>query len=163
MEDIFPDKAAYERALGDVETKLGEVAACAGRLAEPGVLEECLRLYAQLNELLEKAYMYAKMTLDLDNGSASAQAMHDGALTLLFRVQENTAFLLPELTAMEPGGAARPYRRGGGAAGIPPDGGGGRPQPGACAFRQGGAAPGHGLPGAGIHGRRLFHAGQRGP
>lgn len=36
MEDIFPDKAAYERALGDVETKLGEVAACAGRLAEPG-------------------------------------------------------------------------------------------------------------------------------
>lgn len=102
MEDIFPDKAAYERALGDVETKLGEVAACAGRLAEPGVLEECLRLYAQLNELLEKAYMYAKMTLDLDNGSASAQAMHDGALTLLFRVQENTAFLLPELTAMEP-------------------------------------------------------------
>ena len=34
MEDIFPDKAAYERALGDVETKLGEVAACAGRLAE---------------------------------------------------------------------------------------------------------------------------------
>ena len=78
MEDIFPDKAAYERALGDVETKLGEVAACAGRLAEPGVLEECLRLYAQLNELLEKAYMYAKMTLDLDNGSASLRRCTTG-------------------------------------------------------------------------------------
>lgn len=49
-----------------------------GRLAEPGVLEECLRLYAQLNELLEKAYMYAKMTLDLDNGSATGQAMTTG-------------------------------------------------------------------------------------
>lgn len=101
MEDIFKDKDAYQQALTGVEDKLAEVTACAGRLEEPGILESCLRLYAQLNEQLEKVYMYAKMILDLDNASAAGQAMHDGALNLLFRVQEETAFLLPELTAME--------------------------------------------------------------
>ena len=101
MEDIFKDKDAYQQALTGVEDKLAEVTACAGRLEEPGILESCLRLYAQLNERLEKVYMYAKMILDLDNASAAGQAMHDGALNLLFRVQEETAFLLPELTAME--------------------------------------------------------------
>ena len=46
--------------------------------------------------------MYAKMLQDLDNASDDSQSMHDRALNRLFSIQEATAFLMPELTAMEP-------------------------------------------------------------
>lgn len=51
---------------------------------------------------LERVYMYAKMGQDLDNASPKAQSMVDRATAALFRVQEATAFLTPELTAMDP-------------------------------------------------------------
>ncbi len=42
------------------------------------------------------------MLQDLDNASPAAQSMQERALALLFRLQEMTAFLLPELTALDP-------------------------------------------------------------
>ena len=55
-----------------------------------------------LSMRLERVYMYAKMGQDLDNASPKAQSMVDRATAALFRVQEATAFLTPELTAMDP-------------------------------------------------------------
>lgn len=102
LEDIFPTEKAWEESLQTLEDLTGRLSAMAGRLADEGVLEDCLRQYEALNILLEKTYMYAKMLLDLDNSNAKSQSMQDRALSLLFRIQEATAFLIPEMTAMDP-------------------------------------------------------------
>ena len=102
LQDIFSSDAQWEQALAELQEKLDQVTACAGRLQEPGVLEDCLKRYEALSQLLEKTYMYAKMLQDLDNASSAAQTMHDRVLNLLFKIQEGTAFLVPEMTAMAP-------------------------------------------------------------
>ncbi len=102
LEDIYPTHEEWEQALAALPERLQEVISCAGRLGEPTVLKTCLQRYELLSRELEKVYMYAKMGQDLDNASAQAQVMQDQAMAALFRIQEGTAFLIPELTALDP-------------------------------------------------------------
>lgn len=73
-----------------------------GRLGEEDALVSCLLLDEKLSMTLEKVYGYARMLQDLDNASPTAQSMQERAMTLLFQIQEKTAFLLPELTSLDP-------------------------------------------------------------
>ena len=102
MEDIYPDPAAWEQDLAALLPMGEEIAAYAGRLGEEEALVSCLLLDEKLSMRLEKVYGYAHMLQDLDNASPAAQSMQERALALLFRLQEMTAFLLPELTALDP-------------------------------------------------------------
>lgn len=102
MEDIYPDTAAWERDLAALLPMGEQIAAYAGRLGDEEALISCLLLDEKLSMLLEKVYGYARMLQDLDNASPAAQSMQEQALSLLFRLQEMTAFLLPELTALDP-------------------------------------------------------------
>ena len=103
LTDIYPDEAAWETALADVQKKAEEFADFRGRLAEsPETLREGLRLFERLEQQLETVYLYAKLNMDVDNGDTRYQAMHDRTLAVLFRLQETASFLTPELTAMDP-------------------------------------------------------------
>lgn len=102
LTDIYENDDAWEADLGALQTMAEELTTYAGRLQEDGVLKKCLQLYERLSMTLEKVYGYAKMGQDLDNASARAQSMQDRAMAVLFHVQEATAFLVPEMTAMEP-------------------------------------------------------------
>lgn len=102
LTDIYESDAMWEAALAELPGRTQRVADCAGHLGEEGVLRDCLREYEALSMQLERVYMYAKMNQDLDNADPRAQSMQDKALAQLFRVQEATAFLVPELTAMDP-------------------------------------------------------------
>lgn len=102
MTDIYASDAAWEAALEELPGLTEEAAGYAGRLEEDGALKACLRLQERLSIQLERVYMYAKMSQDLDNASPAAQTMQDRALAQLFRTQEALAFLVPEMTAMDP-------------------------------------------------------------
>ena len=102
MQDIYENTDLWEQALSKIQGMTDEVAACEGKLSETGKLAHCLHIHEQLCMQIERVYMYAKMQLDLDNSVAASQSMHDRALGMLFRAQEATAFLIPEMTAMEP-------------------------------------------------------------
>ncbi len=102
LTDIYENDDAWEADLGALQTMAEELTTYAGRLQEDGMLKKCLQLYERLSMTLEKVYGYAKMGQDLDNASARAQSMQDRAMAVLFHVQEATAFLVPEMTAMEP-------------------------------------------------------------
>lgn len=102
MEDIYPDTAAWERDFASLQSMGDQVAAYAGRLGEEDALVSCLLLDEKLSMTLEKVYGYARMLQDLDNASPIAQSMQERAMTLLFQIQEKTAFLLPELTSLDP-------------------------------------------------------------
>lgn len=100
MTDIYPDTTAWEEDLAGIGELTARVTACQGRLADSGVLEECLRLYEELSRRIERVYAYARMLQDLDNADPQAQAMQERALHELYRAQEATAFLVPEMTAL---------------------------------------------------------------
>ena len=103
LTDIYPDETAWEKALADVQVKATELGGYQGRLAESrDSLRGGLQLLEQLNKELERMYMYAKLSMDVDNSEPKYQAMHDRALGILFKINETTAFITPELTAMEP-------------------------------------------------------------
>lgn len=103
LTDIYPDEAAWEKDLNEVQSDTDKLVAYKGRLAESREnLRDVLHLFEQLEMKLERVYMYAKLNMDVDNSNSKYQAMHDKTLGILFRIQESTAFLTPELTAMEP-------------------------------------------------------------
>ncbi len=103
LTDIYTDEASFEAALADAQTKAEELRTYQGRLGESReTLRTALRLFEQLEMTLERAYMYAKLNMDVDNSSSKYQAMHDKTLGILFRIQEITSFITPELTAIEP-------------------------------------------------------------
>lgn len=102
LTDIYENGGAWEEALNSLQGMADRMSAYSGKLGEPGALKDCLLLEDELSMRLERVYMYAKMQQDLDNASPAAQSMQDKAMAALFRVQEAAAFLLPELTAMEP-------------------------------------------------------------
>lgn len=102
MEDIYPSDAAWEQDLKSLSDMGDRLAEYQGRLTQEDALVSCLLLDEQLSMTLEKVYSYAQMKKDLDNSQPQAQSMQDRAMGTLFRIQEKTAFLLPELTALEP-------------------------------------------------------------
>lgn len=103
LTDIYPGEDAWESALSDVQKKAEELASYQGKLAESAsVLRAALLLFEELEKELERVYMYAKLNMDVDNADAKYQAMHDRALAVLFKIQESSSFLTPEMTAMDP-------------------------------------------------------------
>lgn len=103
LTDIYPSVEDWEAALDRIQTMIGELVAYRGRLAEaPENLRTALRLDEAIGKELEKAYVYAHLQLDLDNGDARAQAMRDRVLAVLYRLQEEGSFLTSEMTAMPP-------------------------------------------------------------
>ncbi len=103
LTDIYADESKWEAALADVQAKAEQLAKYRGRLAEgPETLKSALLLFEQMERELEQVYMYAKLNMDVDNADPKYQAMHDRTLTVLFKIQETSSFLTPEMTAMEP-------------------------------------------------------------
>jgi len=103
LTDIYETDDLWDQALAEVQAKAEKLGTFQGRLGE-GIetFKEGLRLYEQLEMQLERVYMYAKLTLDVDNSDPKSQAMHDRALGVLFRIQEATAFVVPELNSIQP-------------------------------------------------------------
>jgi oligoendopeptidase F len=103
LTDIYPDEAAWESALSQTQKSAEAIKSYQGRLGESrDTMKAGLRLFEDLEKQLERVYMYAKLSLDVDNGDAKYQAMHDRALGILFQIQETTSFIVPELTAIPP-------------------------------------------------------------
>lgn len=103
LTDIYPDEAAFEKALAEVQKDTEKLASYKGRLAESReTLRDALLEFEQLGEKLERVFMYAHLNKDVDNSNTKYQAMYDRTLGIIFKIQESMAFLTPELTAMDP-------------------------------------------------------------
>lgn len=161
LTDIYENGGAWEEALNSLQGMADRMSAYSGKLGEPGALKDCLLLEDELSMRLERVYMYAKMQQDLDNAHPRLSQCRTRRWRQLFRVQEAAAFLLPELTAMEPAKLLRGSRKYAGASCPPAPDRRYYPQPRSCPVRPGGAAPGHGGPGARIDGRGVLDAGEQ--
>ncbi len=98
LSDIYSDWAAWESALKDLETQIGEYAALKGTLARGAdQLLAAFRLSDRLGQLAYKVYFFPALTYDEDQRDNSANARRQQVEALLARWQQATSWFSPEL------------------------------------------------------------------
>ncbi|MCI8554671.1 MAG: oligoendopeptidase F [Clostridiales bacterium] len=103
LSDIYPTEEDWEKAWQRVAAAGEEMKSYRGHLGESAaVLAEAMKLDEKLSVELEQMFLYTKLYRDLDHADAHYQSLNDRALSLLYRIQEDTAFILPELAAIDP-------------------------------------------------------------
>ena len=96
---LFPDDAAFEQGLAGAATKLEELGACRGTLADADRLEACLDLYFQLRLLTNRVCLYANQRQETDVESSEAQARSDRAQAALHDLMALAATFRGEILA----------------------------------------------------------------
>ena len=99
--DIFASDEAWEKAFNTVKERSGELAAFKGKLGDEEKLYEFLTAEHEISILAERLYVYARMSRDQDNGCDTYVSMCDRAQTLLMNMEEQTAYVTPELSALD--------------------------------------------------------------
>ena len=103
LTDIFESEAAWEQALAGAQQDVAALAAYRGRLGESAdTLLEVLRRRSESEQLLKRAYSYAHLHQDTDNGSAAYQGMTDRAMQAIIAAQTAASFIEPEILAIDP-------------------------------------------------------------
>jgi oligoendopeptidase F len=98
---MYADSAAWEADLAAVKALAEEMTGYAGRLGESGaVLLESLSKKDDMNRLLEKVFVYARMKRDEDNANEEAQAMTDKVMAAAAALGAKLAFFTPELIGL---------------------------------------------------------------
>lgn len=96
---IYQNDEAWEKAYNDVSARIDAFAAYDGKVAEDP--RKVIREYFQLDEQLTPVFMYASLRREADNGDSTAQAQMDRVMTLGVKASSASAFLQPELLAMD--------------------------------------------------------------
>ena len=101
LQHIYADDQAWLRDRRELERQVASFARHQGKLADsPQALAEALQDYAAISRLLQKLYVYAKMGLDVDTAHPRRQELFVQAEKLNTLVQEQTAWLAPEIIAI---------------------------------------------------------------
>ncbi|KJW12054.1 oligoendopeptidase F [Levilactobacillus spicheri] len=98
---IYPDDAAFTKALGEIQTAADQAAQLKGQLATSGadlyrVTTAIFALYRQI----ERAEVYASLKNDQDTGNATYQGLADQADALAAKVGTAVAWFEPEVLAL---------------------------------------------------------------
>lgn len=101
LASMYAVSAAWEADLAKVKALAEEMTGYAGRLGESGaVLLESLSKKDDMNRLLEKVFVYARMKRDEDNANEEAQAMTDKVMAAAAALGAKLAFFTPELIGL---------------------------------------------------------------
>lgn len=98
LNDIFPSTAEWEQAFEYVNAHYPSLQAYAGKLYESaGVLFEFLKKKEELEITLEKLFLYAMLSKDLDLSGGTALAMFDRVSALGSKFGSVLSFFRPEI------------------------------------------------------------------
>lgn len=101
LSSLFPDDAAWEKALTQWAKQIDRYSRFRGRLGEgPKTLAECLKFHFQLERGAERLGTYAHLRLSEDTTNSTAVEMHARFLQLLTRAEEAASFIRPEILAL---------------------------------------------------------------
>lgn len=102
LEDIYKNEDEWERdfsAIGPMLEKVQQYQGQMGNSAE--TMLQSFKDIEQLDRLSERLYVYARMRRDENNGDTRYQALADRIETLSIHIGSATAFLVPELNALD--------------------------------------------------------------
>lgn len=99
---IYPTREAWEVAYTEAGEAVKTLDAIPGTLsASPETLKKGLETMYAASQKVELVYLYASLHKNSDNGDAEYQTMEGRAIQLYISLQMATAFLEPELLAMD--------------------------------------------------------------
>ena len=101
LEDIFPSDNAWEDAFSSIKNNIPTLCAFKGKLSDKRELKKFFEIEHNVSLTGEKLYVYAKMKRDQDNGDDKNVSLCDRAYSLLMELETETAFVTPELTALD--------------------------------------------------------------
>jgi oligoendopeptidase F len=102
LADMYATDAAWEQDLSDIRTKAGELAAYEGKVAASAKnLLDVLVLEAEVSQKIELAFNYAQRLYDEDTGNNAHQAMAAKVMSLYAELGSQTAFIEPEILAID--------------------------------------------------------------
>ena len=103
LSHLYASVAEWEKAFRDVEARIAGVGKCKGTLSSSrDALLQCLDLCFDLRRLAARLQTYADADYSTDQASSEAKARTDRVQGLWTRINEATAFVEPELLAMDP-------------------------------------------------------------
>ena len=98
-EDIFPDRAAFEKTYAEVEGEI-DFSSYVGALSDPDKLFECLEKINRVGLRLSHLGVYAFMKHDEDTRDSESVALRSRCDTLDMKFGAAIAFVTPELSAL---------------------------------------------------------------
>jgi oligoendopeptidase F len=102
LSDMYETDAAWEQDLADIRTKSGVLAAYEGKVAANAKnLLDVLTLEAEVSQKIELAFNYAERLYDEDAGNNAHQAMAAKVMSLYAELGSQTAFIEPEILAID--------------------------------------------------------------
>src|SRR4030095_5308923 len=101
LDDIYPDWSTWEKALAELEGRIGEYAALKGTLASgPDRLLKAYQLNDALGQLAYTVYFFPSLKYDEDQRDNQVNARRQQVQALMARWQEATSWLSPELLSI---------------------------------------------------------------
>lgn len=101
VESVFPDRAAWEQGVRDVQEKIGGLARYQGTLGNgPRALLDWFTAVEDLYALLGRVYLYGSMQHAVDTGDQEAKALYDRGSALFAQAVAASAFADPEMIAI---------------------------------------------------------------
>lgn len=100
--DIYPSDEAWQAAYAETEAELPKLSAIKGTLGiSPESMKAGLDTLYRISEKAELLYLYSMLRLNVDNGDPVYQSMNGSAMNLFVKLSTATAFLTPEILAID--------------------------------------------------------------
>jgi oligoendopeptidase F len=99
---LYPTPAAWDEQLTDLRSRYEQIAAFKGRVGEsPQTLLDCLELEKSLSLQIERLGHYASLRSSEDSSDAENLSREGQFENLLTRIGEASAFVAPEIMAID--------------------------------------------------------------
>ncbi len=100
LEDLFPDRKAWDQEYEEVKQLAKKAAQFQGKLNSAEAIGNCFKLEDELSLKTERVYVYAHLHHDEDTAEPTYQGLSQKAKKLGVEVSESLSFVTPEILAL---------------------------------------------------------------
>lgn len=98
LDKIYSSDELWEKDFSDLAKRAKKYGEHAGKIgSSPESMLAAIKELEEIELMLERIFVYAKMRLDEDNGNSKYQEMNGKSMSLIASVQSETSFFTPEL------------------------------------------------------------------
>ena len=99
-EDIYQSQKDWEEDFSKA-SEMTDFSEFKGKLCEKQGFIACMKKQEKISRIIDKLSVYAYMKHDENTADANGDALLSRVMSLSTKVSENSAFILPELTALD--------------------------------------------------------------
>jgi len=102
LEDIYESEESWDKTFASLKNKIGEYARFSGTLSKSSEkLKECLQFDEQIGIELEKLFLYAMLSKDVDLTNSKGNSRYERIMILHSELTAASSFIVPEILQIE--------------------------------------------------------------